>query len=98
MSDTFSQSEIEKRLAEHPGWEMAEDSQLHREYTFKNFTQALLFANAVGHLAEALNHHPDILIHGYKNLHISMMSHDVQGITERDFRLVALIDGLPQRS
>ena len=98
MSETFSQSEIEKRLADHPGWEMGEDSQLHRDYTFQNFTQALLFANAIGHLAEALNHHPDILIHDYKHLRISMMSHDVQGITARDFKLLGLIDGLPQRS
>jgi 4a-hydroxytetrahydrobiopterin dehydratase len=98
MSDTFDTAKIEANLKAHPGWTLGDDGQLHREYTFASFTAAFLFAGAVGHLAEAVNHHPDILIHGYKNVRLSMMSHDVNGITARDFKLIALIDDLPQRS
>jgi 4a-hydroxytetrahydrobiopterin dehydratase len=95
---TYNEADIRKRLADYPGWSLGDDGQLHAAFVFKNFGQAMLFANAVGHLAEAADHHPDILVHGYKNVRISLMSHDVQGITDRDFRLVEQIDALPTRT
>jgi 4a-hydroxytetrahydrobiopterin dehydratase len=55
----------------------------------------MLFVNAVAHLAETANHHPDLRIHGWKNLAISLMTHDQGGITDLDFALVAKIDALP---
>lgn len=96
MSQTMSEAEIRARLAEHPGWSLGDDGQLHATFTFKNFAQTMLFVNAVGHLAEAADHHPDLFIYGYKNLDISLMSHDVKGITARDFRLIAQIGALPR--
>jgi len=98
MSEIFDTAKVEANLKAHPGWTLADSGQLQREYTFENFLRALLFANAVGHLAEAVNHHPDILIYDYKKVRLSMMSHDVGGITTRDFRLISLIDDMPQRS
>ena len=97
MTDTFDNAQIDAHLKDHPAWTLNDGGQLERELTFKDFSHAMLFANAVGHLAEALNHHPDILIHGYKNVRLTVMSHDVGGITARDFRLIALIDDLPRR-
>jgi len=95
MAETFSAAEIQARLADHPAWTLGDDGQLHREYTFKNFKEAMMFANAVALHAETSDHHPDLLVYGYKRLRISVMSHDVQGITERDFRLLRAIDALP---
>ena len=96
MSQVLNSSEVSQELVAFPGWELGEDGQLHAEFTFKNFSQALLFVNAVGHLANALDHHPDILIHSYKQVRLSMISHDVGGITRRDFRLIKAISELPQ--
>lgn len=94
----MTRSQIDERLASLPGWALGEDGQLHKEYQFRNFGQAMLFASAVGHLAETFDHHPDILIHGYKHVALSVMSHDVQGITGRDFRLIESIEALPRRA
>ncbi len=91
----FTRSEIADNLSAHPGWALNEEGQLVKEYTFKNFTQAMLFASAAGYLAERADHHPDLFIHNYKNVTISLMSHDAGGITGRDFDLITQIDALP---
>ncbi len=93
----FSESEINEKLAAFPGWSLAEDGQLHRVYIFKNFAGAMLFANAVGHLAEAADHHPDLFIHNYRYLAISVMTHSEKGVTERDFALIRQIEALPHK-
>jgi 4a-hydroxytetrahydrobiopterin dehydratase len=91
----YTDDDIRAWLADHPDWSLGDDGQLHATFTLKNFTQVMLFANAIGHLAEAADHHPDLLIHGYKNLSISLMTHHEGGITDKDFALVAQIDALP---
>lgn len=93
----MQKDEISEKLAGHPAWRLDDDGQLTAEFIFKNFGQAMLFANAVAHLAESLDHHPDLFIHSYKHVRVSVSSHDVGGITGRDFRLIGLIDALPQR-
>jgi 4a-hydroxytetrahydrobiopterin dehydratase len=90
----FSRSEIAAKLPAHPGWTLDENGRLVKEYVFKNFSQTMLFANAVAYLAERADHHPDLFIHDYKHLKISLMSHDAGGITERDFDLIGQIAGL----
>lgn len=93
---TYTPDEIRQRLDGHPAWSLGDDGQLHARFTFKNFAQVMLFVNATAYLAETANHHPDLLIHGWKNLSISLMTHDHQGITDLDFDLVAQIDALPR--
>jgi 4a-hydroxytetrahydrobiopterin dehydratase len=88
----FTEKEIAEKLADHPGWALNEEGQIARTFTFKNFAQVLLFANAVGYLAEQADHHPNLFIHDYKYLTISLMSHDAGGVTERDFALAGQID------
>ncbi len=92
----YTPGEIQAWLADHPGWDLQSDGLLRAELTFKNFAQVMLFANAVAHLAEVANHHPDLHIHGWKHLTISLMTHDQGGITDLDFALVAQIDALPR--
>ncbi len=95
MGTTYTEAEIKERLAEHPNWSLGDDGQLHAEFVFKNFSRAMLFASAVGLLAESANHHPDLFIHSYKHVRLSLMTHDQGGITERDFALIRQIDALP---
>ena len=60
-------------------------------YRFKNFAQALTFVNQLSVFAEAADHHPDILIE-YKNVTLTLTTHDEGGLSARDFSLAARID------
>lgn len=66
---------------------------LQKEYKFKNFKQALEFVNKVGRVAEARDHHPDILIK-YNQVTLTYYTHTVNAVTEKDIRLAAEIDEL----
>lgn len=98
MAKVYDKTGIEQKLNDYPGWTLGEDGQLHRELTFKNFAQAMLYASAVGHLADTADHHPDLFVHSYKNLRISLMTHSEKGITDKDFDLIEQIDALPRRA
>lgn len=58
-----------------------------------DFRAALEFANRVGELAEARNHHPDILI-AYNRVSLTLTTHDAGGITGLDVELAAAVDAL----
>jgi 4a-hydroxytetrahydrobiopterin dehydratase len=64
---------------------------LERLYTFKDFAQALTFANKVGAVAEAEGHHPDLYV-AWGKCKIEIWSHKIKGLTESDFALAAKAD------
>lgn len=70
------------------------DEVLTREFSFNNFREAVSFVNKVANLAEAQDHHPDILIHDYKNVLLTLSTHSVGKITEKDYNLAGLIDNI----
>lgn len=70
------------------------NNKLSREFTFQNFKEALAFVNQVGEQAEAMDHHPDILIHSYKKVLITLTTHNKGGITEKDHELASKIDSI----
>jgi 4a-hydroxytetrahydrobiopterin dehydratase len=88
----LTQEEIAGRLLLLQGWSLGE-SFIEKKYIFKNFARALLFVNAVGHVAESLNHHPDFLIH-YNEVTVRNWTHVAGGVTERDFALAERIEAL----
>ncbi|WP_199539123.1 4a-hydroxytetrahydrobiopterin dehydratase [Desertihabitans brevis] len=59
----------------------------------RDFATGLALVNAIGAAAEQLDHHPDLDLR-YGHLDVRLMSHDVQGLTERDLRLAAAVSGL----
>lgn len=69
-----------------------EENKLKKEFTFNNFTEALGFVNRVGELAEGMDHHPDILIHSYKKVLITLTTHSEGKVTELDHQLASKID------
>ncbi|HZO36985.1 MAG TPA: 4a-hydroxytetrahydrobiopterin dehydratase [Solirubrobacteraceae bacterium] len=71
-----------------------EDDALVRDFEFKDFTAALWFVNRVAELAEERNHHPDILLHGWNNVRLTLSTHSEGGVTEADHALAAAIDAL----
>ncbi len=71
-----------------------ENGQLVKEFIFKNFVTAIAFVNQIVPLAEGANHHPDIFIHAYKKVTVSLVTHSEGKITEKDYSLAKQIDGL----
>ncbi|MBI2419326.1 MAG: 4a-hydroxytetrahydrobiopterin dehydratase [Ignavibacteriales bacterium] len=89
----LSQTEIETKLAEVPSWKY-EGTELVKEFTFTDFIATIAFVNKVAIFAESMNHHPDLCIHKWNKLIITVSSHDAGGITERDFSLIKKIEML----
>jgi len=70
------------------GWKLNGRGHLNRLYTFKDFVQALAFANKVGVIAEAEGHHPDLYV-AWRKCKVEIWSHKAKGLTESDFVLAA---------
>jgi 4a-hydroxytetrahydrobiopterin dehydratase len=83
-------TELQSRV---PKWMVYDEHQLHREFKFADFKQALEFVNQVGALAEEQGHHPDILL-AWGKAEITLWTHKVDGLTESDFIMAAKIDRL----
>ena len=70
-------------MGELPGWTL-QDKQIQRKFTFADFAEAVSFVVRVGFAAEAVDHHPDILIN-YKRVTLTFSTHSEGGLTEKDF-------------
>ena len=92
----LSKEETQAKLQTLPDWEV-EDGKLQRTFTLPSFAHAVLFIGAVGQLAEAADHHPDINLFGYKKVSIQLTTHSASGLTEKDFDLAQQISQLPQK-
>jgi 4a-hydroxytetrahydrobiopterin dehydratase len=82
------------RMADEGVWRQEGES-LVRDYTFKDFAQAVAFVNTVAEAAEEANHHPDILIHGWNNVRLTLTTHSEGKLTDNDRAMAERIDGLP---
>lgn len=77
------------------GWKIVDAHHLEKEFAFPDFAQALAFVNRIGEIAEAANHHPDVLLRWGK-VRVMTWSHDAGAITARDYALAAKIENLPR--
>lgn len=89
MKKALTPSEVEDVLRAHPEWSL-KDGKLVREWTFRDFPEAMAFVNRIAALAEEANHHPDIDIR-YNRVQLALISHDAGGITQRDAAMVTRI-------
>jgi 4a-hydroxytetrahydrobiopterin dehydratase len=85
----LSEAEIAARLSEVPGWNIV-DGKLQQTFTFPSFVRAFGFMSSVALLAEAMGHHPD-WSNVYNRVTIALTTHDVGGISMRDFALARQI-------
>jgi len=72
-------------------WPKDPQGRLSKVFTFKNYRTSFAFVSQVAMLAEKKNHHPKIIL-DYGKVTVSLISHDVQKITERDLELATQID------
>ncbi len=90
-------TDISNRLAALPGWQVRAGV-LTKDYTVRSFAHGVLFLGAIGQLAEAANHHPDVNLHDYNHVTVSLVTHSEGGLTDKDFALATQIDSLPHKA
>jgi 4a-hydroxytetrahydrobiopterin dehydratase len=88
----LADAEIGKRLGD-VRWHR-DGQAIVRELEFPDFAAAMAFVNQVAELAEEANHHPDILVHGWNKVRLTLSTHSEGGLTAADFALAARVDGL----
>jgi 4a-hydroxytetrahydrobiopterin dehydratase len=77
-----------------PGWRLeASAGSIRREFRFRNFYQAMSFVNALAHIANLEDHHPDLEV-GYDYCRVRYTTHAIHGLSENDFICAAKIDRL----
>jgi 4a-hydroxytetrahydrobiopterin dehydratase len=85
--------EVLQRLDEN--WQLAVDAQsIQREFRFKDFLRTMSFVNALAHVANIEDHHPDLEV-GYNYCRVRFTTHAIHGLSENDFICAAKIDQLP---
>jgi 4a-hydroxytetrahydrobiopterin dehydratase len=92
---TYSDAAVEARLKkELPNWRL-ESGWIRRKYRTNSWKGTLMVINAVGHLAEAAWHHPDITA-SYAWVEVRLQNHAARGITDKDFELARKIEDVVQ--
>ncbi len=92
----LSENEIRARLRDRPGWDLTSEG-IRKSVKCKDFKTAIALVNAVADLAEAANHHPDILIFGWNKVTFTLMTHSEKAVTDRDLAMAGQIDGAIQK-
>lgn len=85
----LSEDELNAELAALPGWEVR-DGWLRREFGTPGFPHTMMLVNAVGYLAEAAWHHPDLTV-GYAKVTVKLQTHRVRAVTWSDVELAKKI-------
>jgi 4a-hydroxytetrahydrobiopterin dehydratase len=92
MTELLSDQDITERLKR--GEWRREGDEIKRDWQFPDFATAMQFVNRVAEAAEVANHHPDILVHGWNKVRLSLTNHSAGGLTEADFKMAARFDEL----
>lgn len=95
IARVYTETEIAAHLQKHlPHWRF-EGGWIRRRYRTNSWKGTLMVINAVGHLAEAAWHHPDLTA-SYAWVEVRLMTHDAKGVTDKDFALAAKIEEVVQ--
>jgi 4a-hydroxytetrahydrobiopterin dehydratase len=88
-------AEAQQYLAQvSPAWTLTHNAHaLHREFAFKDFYRTMSFVNALAHLANIEDHHPDLQV-GYNYCRVTFTTHAIRGLSENDFVCAAKVDRL----
>lgn len=90
----LSEARIRELLPQLEGWELVEDgAAIRRTFSFKDYYRTMSFVNALAHMANSEDHHPDLSVH-YDRCEVRYSTHDVGGLSENDFICAARADAL----
>ncbi len=92
--EACSLDQARKMAMQAPGWDVIENGKkIKREFTFKDFKEAMIFVNHVADIAEGEGHHPDFYIH-YNHVTLELWTHAIGGLSENDFIVAAKVNEL----
>jgi 4a-hydroxytetrahydrobiopterin dehydratase len=91
----LSRAEAAQRLERLSGWTLEGDA-IRKQFTFADFPAAVAFVSRLAPLAEAADHHPDILIN-YKRVTLTYATHSEGGLTTKDFEGAAMADNIERQ-
>jgi 4a-hydroxytetrahydrobiopterin dehydratase len=87
---TYTDDQVAEQLASLPGW-YYEDGWIRRYYKTDGWPVTLMLVNAIGFVAEAANHHPDLSV-TWARVGVKLKTHSAGGITDKDFSLARQIE------
>jgi len=92
----LTRAKAEEFLAQvSSAWKLTEEGRaIRREFKFRDFYRTMSFVNALAHLANIEDHHPDLEV-GYNYCRVSFTTHAVGGLSENDFVCAAKVDLIP---
>jgi 4a-hydroxytetrahydrobiopterin dehydratase len=92
--ETLTDEQITERLTGDLSTWTREGQAIVRDHRAEDFAAAIALVDAVAELAETANHHPDILVHGWNRLRLTLSTHSAGGLTDADFALAGSIEAL----
>ena len=92
----LEQDAAQRLLAQLPGsWVLTANARaIRREFSFRDFYRTMSFVNALAHIANIEDHHPDLEV-GYNYCRVQFTTHSIKGLSENDFIVAAKIDRIP---
>lgn len=88
----YTEEQIESQLSKlNVEWTVVDGIHLQRVFTFEDFNTALAFVNALGKIADAENHHPEIEL-SWGKVVLSISTHSEGGLTEKDFAFARAVE------
>lgn len=87
---TYTDEQIAEKLGELPGW-YYEGGWIRRQYKTDGWPTTLMLVNAIGYIAEAAYHHPDLSV-SWAKVWVKLQTHSAGGITDKDFALAQRIE------
>ncbi|MBU6310350.1 4a-hydroxytetrahydrobiopterin dehydratase [Patescibacteria group bacterium] len=87
--------ELDQYLIAQPSWRAnADRTAISKDFLFTDFVSGVVFITDVAHIAEEEGHHPDLNLHNYNRVTVTLSTHAIKGLSENDFILAAKIDAL----
>lgn len=90
---SMSRKEALKYLRLTKGWKLQGNS-IYKETRFKDFKRAIAFIRKVADIAESEGHHPDIYLHGWNRVMLTLSTHAIKGLSINDFILASKVDSI----
>ena len=92
MDAKMSPAKITENLSQVAGWTQLPDREaIQKTFSFHDFCEAFSWMTRIALLAEKMDHHPE-WFNVYNRVEVTLSSHDVDGLSQRDFALAKLMD------
>jgi 4a-hydroxytetrahydrobiopterin dehydratase len=96
IQKSFTATQARKFLKNISGWHLNNDGKMiYRDFIIQDFMAAIDLINRIGEIAEEAKHHPNIHLTDYRKLRIELTTHDVGGLSQKDFIEAGKINDLP---